>query len=355
MITSDNELAHEGREKHIQQEPLADGTDALPDTLGAVSRRSVVLHFYLITSLSSISFLNSFGLGITTIALPQVVKDLDIPVGLALWPGTANTLAIACCLLPAGAVADIIGTRRVSLTGSLLLTAFTVACGITHDSTSFIVFRALAGVGTALVQSTSVSILSHNITKGRLQNVGFSCLGLSIPFGFAAGLLLGGFFAETSVGWRLGFYLGGGLLGLLLLTNIFTLPNDNQQSATLWRRVLLDIDWIGAFMVIFAFALLSYSFSYVPVQHRHETQQLIDNSLLNTDLENIRKPPAIATLCLGAILLPIFAIWSLSQSARGRVVLLPPQVIKNPEFIFLCCIVFCAWAVLNSMEWFFSI
>src|ERR1700744_2634076 len=53
----------------------------------------------IITSVSGVTILNSLGNGLLTIGLPTIVKDINIPESLQLWPASVYSLACGCFLL----------------------------------------------------------------------------------------------------------------------------------------------------------------------------------------------------------------------------------------------------------------
>lgn len=119
-------------------------------------------------------------------------------------------------------------------------------------------FRALQGIAISLCFPTSVAIVANAVPSGRKRNIGFSCLGLVQPAGFSVGLVLGGVFLDT-VGWRVGYYICGGLTLTLFLVSIWALPPDQAVAeGPNLPRLRTEIDWIGAVMACTCLALFSY-------------------------------------------------------------------------------------------------
>ena len=52
--------------------------------------------------------------GLLTVCIPVIAVDLNMSQDLQLWPASAFALACGCTLLPFGAIADVLGCRRVS-------------------------------------------------------------------------------------------------------------------------------------------------------------------------------------------------------------------------------------------------
>ena len=169
-----------------------------------------------------------------------------------------NRLACGCTLLLAGAIADIVGNRTINLLGTFVLSSFILASGLARTGLQLIIFRAFQGIGVAMCFPTAVSVLSAAFPSGRMRNIGFSCLGLGTPIGFAIGILLGGWFGSISVGWRVGFYLSAVLTMMLFAINCWCLPNEHRKEAVVWSRLRTEIDWIGVLISSISMGLLSY-------------------------------------------------------------------------------------------------
>lgn len=167
------------------------------------------------------------------------------------------SLTSGSCLLIAGAVADVVGSRPIFLTGCFLIACFVLSCGLARTGIELTVFRAMQGVAVALCLPTSVGIFTNAVPRGRGRNVGFSCMGLAQPLGFALGLVLGGVFVDT-IGWRAGWYMCGGTIRLCLVVGIWTIPPHLVTQAQSLERFKADIDWAGAIIATACLALLSY-------------------------------------------------------------------------------------------------
>lgn len=82
------------------------------------------------------------------------------------------------------------------------------------------------------------------------------------PIGFSVGLTLGGVFADT-VGWRWGFHMAAIINTVIFVVALFGLPNniDELSGEVTRKRLVYDIDWIGALIAACSLGMLSYVFS----------------------------------------------------------------------------------------------
>lgn len=113
-------------------------------------------------------------------------------------------LAVGLLLLPVGRFADIYGRKKIFITGTVVITASTVALSLAPDIEMFILFRFLQGAGAAMITSTSLAILSCVIPadrRGRAMGIVVS----GVYIGLSAGPTLAGLMISY-MGWRWIFY-----------------------------------------------------------------------------------------------------------------------------------------------------
>jgi MFS family permease len=169
-------------------------------------------------------------------------------------------LACGCTLLLLGSVADVVGSRPMYLTGCVLQSAFTLACGLSRTSTQLILFRALAGVAISFCLPSAVSIITSTFPEGKSRNLAFAAMGGGQPIGFSVGLTLGGVLSNT-IGWRWGFYIAAMVNSVVFVVGVFGLPKvEKERSTNILGRLKHDIDWVGIVLLSASTAMLSYSF-----------------------------------------------------------------------------------------------
>ena len=231
---------------------------ALPvnDTTTVLSQSRTII---VITQLIFLQLFSSFCNGIIVVGLPAITKTLKLEGALLLWPTSVFYLTAGSCLMLAGSVTDVVGTRPMILAANILLVASALACGLARTGNELIAFRGLQGVASAMAVPASVSIISTNVGHGRSRNLGFSCLGFSSPLGFLLGLVLGGVFVDT-VGWRPAFYLAGATTAVSFFFCFWVLPDDRRSrpAGTIFKRLALEIDWVGTIVLSTGIATLSY-------------------------------------------------------------------------------------------------
>jgi len=232
--------------------------DASPvnNTTTVLSKSRTII---VITQLVFLQLFSSFCNGIIVVGLPAITSTLKLEGALLLWPTSVFYLTAGSCLMLAGSIADVVGTRPMILAANILLVASALACGVAQTGNELIAFRGLQGVASAMAVPASVSIISTNVPHGQSRNLGFSCLGFSSPLGFLLGLVLGGVFVDT-VGWRPAFYLAGATTAVSFAFCFWVLPKDRRPrpASTILKQLAQEIDWVGTIVLSTGIATLSY-------------------------------------------------------------------------------------------------
>ena len=138
------------------------------------------------------------------VALPAMADDFGVTLKAASWIVIAPSLTISALLLPFGRMADLIGRRRVHLSG---LALFAVGAALTALSTSFtmlLVSRVVMSIGGALAESVGTGILvSVFPSSERGKAIGSQTTAVAV--GAAAGPLAAGI-ALQFLSWRALFW-----------------------------------------------------------------------------------------------------------------------------------------------------
>lgn len=178
-------------------------------------------------------------------ALPDIAVETSATQTQLTWIVDGYTLALACLLLPAGALGDRYGRRGALLVGLAIFTVASAAPILWRDPGQLIAARAAAGVGAALVMPATLSLLTSAFPRderGKAVGIWAGAVGSSAIFGFlGAGALLH-FFA-----WGAIFY-GFAAAGLVMTAVTFSIGSSRDEHAT-------PIDWTGAGLIGAAIAV----------------------------------------------------------------------------------------------------
>ena len=137
---------------------------------------------------------------IVNVALPAIEKALHASFSDLQWVVDAYALALATCVLTAGALADLFGRKRLFVIGIVLFTIASAACGIAGDPLFLIVARGLQGIGGATMFATALALLSQEF-HGKERGTAFGVWGATIGLAVAIGPLAGGMLTSW-LSWR---------------------------------------------------------------------------------------------------------------------------------------------------------
>jgi EmrB/QacA subfamily drug resistance transporter len=139
------------------------------------------------------------------LALPRMASELASTPSDLQWVISVYMLTLGAFMVPAGRIGDMFGRRRVLLAGVALFGLASALCALAPSATLVIAFRALQGLGAALIFPVSVSVLTNAFPAARAGHAIGLAYGIA-GLGNAAGPLIGGLLTET-VGWRWIFWL----------------------------------------------------------------------------------------------------------------------------------------------------
>jgi EmrB/QacA subfamily drug resistance transporter len=137
-------------------------------------------------------FMVILDVAIVNVALPSIQSDLHFSGASLQWVVSAYAILFAGALLLGGRLADILGRRRLFVAGLAVFGASSLLCGIAWSEASLIGFRALQGLGGALMAPAALSLLMTIFREGRERNLALGIYGAASGSGAAIGVLLGG-------------------------------------------------------------------------------------------------------------------------------------------------------------------
>jgi EmrB/QacA subfamily drug resistance transporter len=137
-------------------------------------------------------FMVILDVAIVNVALPSIKTDLGFSQSDLQWVISAYAIFFGGALLLGGRLADLLGRRRLFIAGLAVFTAASLLCGLAWSEASLIVFRAVQGLGGALMAPAALSLLVTIFAEGRDRNRALGIYGAASGSGAAAGVLLGG-------------------------------------------------------------------------------------------------------------------------------------------------------------------
>jgi EmrB/QacA subfamily drug resistance transporter len=201
-------------------------------------------------------FMATLDSSIVNISLPSIADYFHVPLGGAIeWVIIAYLVVIAGSLLAAGRLADLLGRKALWISGLGIFTFGSALCGAASSLPLLIVFRALQGLGGALLMAVSAAMLTSAFPpneRGRALGLNALVVGL----GVSAGPTLGGIITER-LSWRWIFYVNVplGLIGIAATAWLFV---EHQQ------RKREQFDPVGGALLALGLAALTGGLSFGP-------------------------------------------------------------------------------------------
>lgn len=150
-------------------------------------------------------FMTMLDTNIVAVSLPSIARDLHGEFTDVEWVVGAYLLPFAGLLMPAGALADRLGRRRMLIFGLTIFTIASLLCGFAPNLTVLNVSRAFQAVGGAFQLTASLAVIAHGFDAARRARV-YAIWATAMGFAPVMGAILGGLIT-FHLGWRWGFYI----------------------------------------------------------------------------------------------------------------------------------------------------
>ena len=137
-------------------------------------------------------FMVILDVAIVNVALPSIKSDLGFSQASLQWVVSAYAIFFGGALLLGGRLGDLLGRRRLFVAGLAVFAASSLLCGLAWSEASLITFRALQGLGGAMLAPAALALLMTTFAEGRDRNVALGIYGAAAGSGAAVGVLLGG-------------------------------------------------------------------------------------------------------------------------------------------------------------------
>ncbi|HEX2387544.1 MAG TPA: MFS transporter [Solirubrobacterales bacterium] len=174
---------------------------------------------------------------VMNVALPSIQKDLGASISSLEWVVNGYSLSFAVLLATGGRLGDILGRRRMFMTGVVLFALSSATAGLAPSTGALVASRVTQGVGAALMMPATLSIITNAFAPAERGRAIGTWAGVS-ALALALGPLLGGFLTEH-VSWRAIFYLNIPVAAGAVVTALFAVRESRDET------VGREIDWAG--------------------------------------------------------------------------------------------------------------
>src|SRR5262245_59550160 len=262
---------------------------------------------------------------IVVVALPSIGSDLGFSAQTLQWVISAYAVTSAGFLLLGGRAADLLGRRRIFVTGVAFYGGASLAGGLAPTPEFLLGARAVQGLGGALVFPATLSLVNTTFGEGRERNRALAVWGGAGAAGLVLGVLLGGVLTRA-LGWEAVFFVNVPLAALAGLLAFPLLAPDQAHDGG------GGLDLSGALTATLGISLLVFALVQAP-------------SL------GWVSPTVLASAVASFLSLSAFAI----VERRAREPLLPPRLLANRNLVNAVVIAFLFSATFGSVLYFLSL
>ena len=163
------------------------------------------------------------------------MKDLHASMDMIMWTVMIYMLSLTILVPAIGRVADMIGRKKLFISGFLVFTIGSILCGLSATGAQLLMFRFIQSIGGALLVANSTPIVADAFPKNELGKA-MGINGMIISVAFVIGPILGGIF--LNFGWRYIFYINipigiiGTIWAIFQLKELDVLPEKQKFDWT---------------------------------------------------------------------------------------------------------------------------
>src|ERR1700733_994004 len=187
---------------------------------------------------------------VVNVALPDIQRSLHSSFQDLQWVVNAYSLTLAAFLLTAGALADRFGRRMVFVTGLVVFTLSSAACGLAGSPLALNLARAVQGAGGAMMFATSLALIAGAF-HGKERGLAFGVYGGVVGGAVAVGPIVGGIIT-SGIGWEWIFFVNVPIGIAAVALTLTQVAESRDPNAT-------GVDWLGLltfsgslFLLVFA-------------------------------------------------------------------------------------------------------
>jgi EmrB/QacA subfamily drug resistance transporter len=166
---------------------------------------------------------------IVNVAIPSIIRDLNLDSTSAEWINAIYTLVFAALLVTLGRMGDVLGRRAMYLAGLVIFILASMVAGLSTSGEMLIGARLVQGIGGAMILPATQSILNANF-QGRDRAIAFGIWGAVIGGMAAVGPLLGGWLT-TNLSWNWAFYINLPI-GILAILGTLRYIGESRDEET---------------------------------------------------------------------------------------------------------------------------
>lgn len=275
---------------------------------------------------------------IVNIAFPSIRATFKASYPDAEWVNSIYSLVFGAALITWGKLGDQFGRRNIFIGGAVVFLIGSAGSGLAPSIAAMILFRAVQGMGAAMMSPSTLSIISSTF-RGKERGAAFGVWGASAGVAVAFGPILAGWLivygtSITPDSWRLAFLINLPIGLIAIVGSVWAIRE------TLVVRVKQKIDWLGIVLASSALGLIVFGaiegqnygwleakkvFNLGPISYPQLAQGVTTVTAGTASFIPF-------TFLLGIILVAVFVIVEIGQERRGGEPLFEFGMLKYPSF-----------------------
>src|SRR5215470_11149828 len=209
--------------------------------------------------LCAVQLLDGVDASIVNVALPSIQASLHFSQQNLQWVTSGYLLTFGGFLLLGGRLGDLLGRRRMLLTGVTVFALASLTGGLANTAGLLVAARLAQGTGAALMAPAALSTLTTTFREGKDRDTALGAWGGVSGLAGAVGVFLGGLLAQD-LGWRWVLFINPPICVLVLAGALALLPSDRRAGSQ-----ASTFDTQGAVLITGGVSLLVYSLVRAPV------------------------------------------------------------------------------------------
>lgn len=201
-------------------------------------------------------FVEALDIAIVNLALPLIEKSLGLSSESSYKLQSAYVLVYGCFLLLGGKLTDYFGRKNIFLAGSFIFLVTSLGAGLSTSFTSLVIFRAVQGLGAALLMPAAFAIINYYFSEPGERSKAIGIFSSFAAVGSGSGLSVGGIIANYW-GWSWVFLINVPVLVFIIAVAFFYLGNDRPAHKS-------KPDIISALALIIAMFFLTWTTEMLP-------------------------------------------------------------------------------------------
>ena len=205
----------------------------------------------------AVGFLDFVDASIVNVALPTIRHHLHFSVQSLQWVLSGYLLTYGGFVLLGGRAGDLIGRRRLLVSGTALFALSSLAGGLSGSEGLLIAARLAQGTGAAMMVPAALSILTTSFVEGADRHTALGVWGALAGLASAFGVFLGGVLSQEA-GWRWVFFVNLPVCALIIVAAFRLIPGEHHRAR------VANFDALGAFLATAGMLLLVYALVNAP-------------------------------------------------------------------------------------------